>query len=116
MAGPAANLIPPDIGELPALPPHFYWVLPSPKRRRHSMPENRHVTVDEGLGPAVAAVVPGYLRAHALVGMHRPVHGDQHRRDFSGADARATALRFVARWVELRAETILEEYAQRRYR
>lgn len=116
MAGPAANLIPPDVGNLPALPPRFYWTLPAPKRRRHSMPETRQVAIDEGLGPAVAAVVPGYLRAHALVGLHRPVHGDQHRRDFSGVDARVMALRFVARWVELRADTILAEYAERHYR
>ena len=116
MAGPAANLIPPDAADLPALPPRFYWVLPAPKRRRHSMPENRHVTVDEGLGPAIAAVVPGNCRAHALVGLHRPVHGDQHRKDFNGVDARTTALRFVARWVELRAEKILAEYAERHYR
>lgn len=80
------------------------------------MPETRHVAVDDGLGPAVASVVPGYQRARALVGLHRPVHDDQHRRDFTGVDARATALRFVARWVELRAAAILAEFATRHYR
>ncbi|WP_408953059.1 hypothetical protein [Lysobacter sp. Hz 25] len=116
MPGPAANLIPPDVADLPALPPRFYWALPAPKRRRHSMPEPRHVVVDEGLGPAVASVVPGYHHARALIGLHRPVHADQHRREFEGENARETALRFVVRWVELRAATILAEYAERHYR
>lgn len=64
----------------------------------------------------MAAVVPGFENARALVGVHRPLEAEHHAREFKGSDARAAALKFVARWVELRAAQILAEYEARPYR
>lgn len=117
---PAARdpLTPPDLAKLPSLPSGFRWRLPAAKQPRRPMPEGRQIHVDDGKdGPAVASVRPDFGAAHAQVGLHRsPYSGGQHARTFSGPDARATAIRFVARWVELRAAEILAEYAQRPYR
>lgn len=108
---------PPDLADLPLLPAGFCWRLPAPKHRRHSTPAGRNIYVDDGqAGPAVASVLPGFDTARAQVGLHRsPYGGGQHARTFSGPEARAAALRFVARWVELRAAAILAEYAERPY-
>lgn len=59
---------------------------------------------------------PAYERASVTVGAHRPLHADQVHREFTGPNARSVALRFVARWVELRAETVLADVDAQRIR
>lgn len=108
-----SGLTPPDLGELPALPGRFSWQLPHLKQHRQPTPAGRQIVVD-GQGPAVASVQPGVQRVSILLGAHRPLHAEQHKREFVGDGARTTALRFAARWVELRAATILAEYERSR--
>ena len=108
------GLIPPDLADLPALPPRFSWRLPHIKRHRQPRPEGRHIVVDGG-GVPVASVQPGVGSATAGVWLHRQLAHERVYRDFEGPNSRAVALRFVARWAELRAAAILAEVdAQRR--
>ncbi|MGO1069329.1 hypothetical protein [Lysobacter sp. CA199] len=112
MDAPQPGLIPPDVADLPALPPRFSWHLPHVKQHRRPTPESRQVVLDHE-GPALASMQPGVRQASAMIGVHRYMEAERYKREFHGDDARARALEFIARWVaKYHAELAAEREAQ----